>query len=86
MTHVTHKTQNKGRTLVGNVVSIKMKETVIVEVVQTRAHALYKKTIRRSRRFAAHNTLEGVAVGDVVRIAEVPPMSKTKHFVVVEKL
>lgn len=76
----------KGRSLVGKVVSTKMKKTVIVEVVHTFAHKLYKKTVRKRRRFAAHNTLEGVAEGDVVKIAEVPPMSKTKHFQVVEKI
>ncbi|MBI3342682.1 mitochondrial small ribosomal subunit protein uS17m [Candidatus Gottesmanbacteria bacterium] len=62
-----------------------MTKTVIVEVVRTHAHWLYQKTIRRARRFAAHNTIEGVLVGDVVKITEVRPMSKTKHFVVVEK-
>ncbi len=63
-----------------------MAKTVIVNVVRTRAHALYRKTVRRSRRLAAHNTFEGIAVGDRVRIAETKPISKTKHFVVTEKL
>ncbi len=76
----------KGRSLVGKVVSIKMTKTVIVEVVRTHAHILYKKMVRRRVRFAAHNTLEGVCVGDTVKISEVPPMSKTKHFIVVEKI
>lgn len=78
-------THTKGRLLLGKVVSTKMAKTIIVEVVRTHAHKLYKKTIRRSRRFAAHNMLEGIAVGDTVRIAETKPISKTKHFIVVEK-
>lgn len=72
--------------MIGKVVSTKMTKTVIVEVVRARAHKLYRKIIRRSRNVAAHNTLEGIAVGDTVKIAEVPPMSKTKHFRVIEKL
>lgn len=76
----------KGRSFIGKVVSIKMAKTVIVEVVHSHAHLLYKKTVRRRARFAAHNTLEGVSVGDTVKISEVPPMSRTKHFIVVEKI
>ncbi len=76
----------KGRSMVGKVVSTNMIKTVIVEVVRTHTHKLYKKIIRRSRRIAAHNTVEGIVEGDVVKITEVPPMSKTKHFIVVEKL
>lgn len=72
--------------MVGKVVSTNMDKTVIVEVVRTHAHILYKKMIRQDRRFAAHNTLEGIRVGDTVKIAEIPPMSKTKHFKVIEKL
>ena len=63
-----------------------MTKTVIVEVVHTHAHILYKKTVRRHARFAVHNTLEGVSVGDTVKISEVPPMSRTKHFIVAEKI
>ena len=76
----------KGRSFIGKVVSAKMTKTVIVEVVHTHAHILYKKTVRRHARFAVHNTLEGVSVGDTVKISEVPPMSRTKHFIVAEKI
>lgn len=86
MTHWTHMTHTKGRSMVGKVVSTDMDKTVIVEVVRTHAHILYKKTIRKNRRFAAHNTLEGVSVGDTVKISEIPPMSRTKHFIVIEKI
>lgn len=79
-------TMTRGRSLVGKVVATKMAKTVIVEVVRTHAHKLYKKIIRRSRRFSAHNMLEGIVIGDTVRIAETKPISKTKHFIVVEKV
>lgn len=72
--------------MIGNVVSTKMSKTIIVEVTRTRAHPVYKKTVRRSKRFAAHNEIDGIAVGDSVRIAQTKPMSKTKHFKVAEKL
>lgn len=86
MTQQTSMTHAKGRSMTGKVVSVKMTKTVIVEVVRTFSHPLYKKTVRRARRFAAHNMLEGIAVGDSVRIAETKPISKTKHFNVVEKV
>ncbi|MBI3956198.1 30S ribosomal protein S17 [Candidatus Gottesmanbacteria bacterium] len=86
MTQLTHETHTKARSLVGRVVSTKMTKTIVVEVVRTRAHPMYKKMVRRSRRFAAHNELPDLNVGDSVRIAEIKPMSKTKHFKVVEKL
>lgn len=79
-------THTKGRSLIGKVVSTNMTKTVIVEVVRTFAHKLYRKMVRRSRRFAVHNTLAGIAQGDMVKIAEVPPMSRTKHFIVTEKI
>lgn len=72
--------------MIGKIVSTKMAKTVIVEVVRTRAHPVYKKAVRRSKRFAAHNTFENIGVGDTVRLAETRPMSKTKHFKVIEKL
>ncbi|MBI4066487.1 30S ribosomal protein S17 [Candidatus Gottesmanbacteria bacterium] len=72
--------------MIGKVVSTKMTKTVVVEVVRARAHKLYRKMVRRAHRFAAHNTLEGIAVGDTVKVAEAAPRAKTKHFVVVEKL
>lgn len=72
--------------MTGKVVSTKMTNTVIVEVVRTYAHKLYKKTVRKSHRFAAHNTLLDIHEGDTVNIKETVPMSKRKHFVVVEKI
>ncbi len=73
------------RQLTGTVVSTGMKQTVVVEVVRFSRHPLYKKMVKRTKNFAAHNETEGIAVGDLVTIAETRPISKTKHFKVVGK-
>lgn len=70
----------------GKVISVAMQHTVVVSVKRTFPHPIYRKTVRRDRHFAAHNTIEGIAVGDTVKIAEIKPMSKTKHYKVEEKL
>jgi len=75
-----------GRTMTGKVISTSMTKTVIVQVVRTFAHKLYKKTVRKSHRFAAHNELPDIKVGDTVKMKETVPMSKRKHFIVIEKL
>ncbi len=78
-------TAPKRRMVEGKIVSTKGTQTVIVEVQRSYRHPLYKKTVRFTKRFAAHNLLEDLKVGDHVRMAEVPPVSKTKHFQIVEK-
>lgn len=70
----------KRKNLVGRVVSNKMNKTVVVEVESTRAHPLYRKTIRRVSRLKAHDETQSCRVGDVVRIEESRPISKTKHW------
>lgn len=77
---------SKGRSMTGKIVSTKMVKTVIVEIVRTHAHWLYKKTMRKAHRFAAHNEIADVKVGDTVKIKETRPISKQKHFIVVEKI
>lgn len=74
----------KRKEFTGTVVSIKMKDTIVVSVERMKKHPLYRKAIRRSRNFVAHveNGMT-VAEGDFVKIAEIPPVSKTKHFVLV---
>lgn len=69
----------------GKVISIKMKQTVVVEVEHLSRHPLYKKTVKRTKHFAAHYEGSNVAVGDTVTIQETKPISKTKHFKVIEK-
>lgn len=74
-----------GKTFTGVVVSTKMNKTIIVEVTWRWRHPLYKKAIRKTKRFAAHNERSDIAVGDHVTIRETKQMSKTKHFRVVTK-
>ena len=74
------------RILQGTVVSDKGAKTVIVNVERRIKHPLYKKTIRRSKKYAAHDENNAYKAGDVVRIIECRPMSKTKTWEVLEKV
>ncbi len=76
----------KGKELIGRVVSTNLQKTVIVTVEHTFRHPLYKKSIRRMKRYACHNESLTLQSGDMVRIAEAKPMSRRKHFKVVEKI
>ena len=69
---------------VGRVVSNKMEKTVVVAVDYLKPHPLYRKTIRKTNRFHAHDEQNECRVGDVVRIGETRPLSKTKRWEVVE--
>lgn len=68
---------------VGVVKSDKMKKTVVVEFTRQFAHPLYGKQIARSKRVTAHDE-HGAKPGDTVRLMETRPLSKTKHWRVVE--
>ncbi len=68
------------RILQGVVVSDKMDKTVIVRVDRMVMHPLYKKYIRRSKRYPAHDPENRCKIGDRVRIRECRPLSRTKHF------
>ena len=70
----------------GKVVSTKMQKTVVVEVERTFRHPLYKKIIRRQKRFKAHNEKFDLKEGDFIKIRETRPISKVKHFLVIEKI
>ena len=74
------------RTVEGRVVSNKMDKTVTVLVERQVKHALYGKYIKRSTKLHAHDADNACNEGDVVRIAECAPMSKTKNWRVVEIL
>jgi small subunit ribosomal protein S17 len=71
------------RILQGVVVSDKMDKTVTVQVERRFKHTLYKKFIRRSKKYAAHDETNAVKIGDVVKIQECRPMSKRKKWEVV---
>ena len=65
---------------VGQVVSTKMKKTIVVEVVRRRAHPFYHKVLTRSKKFYAHDEDQTAKVGDVVRIVESRPLSRLKRW------
>lgn len=68
------------RVIQGIVVSDKMDKTVIVEVERLVMHSLYKKFIRRSKKYSAHDENNVCKVGDVVSIRECKPISKNKRW------
>jgi len=82
----TDNTSDKSRlrTVEGRVVSNKMDKTVTVLVERQVKHALYGKYIRRSSKLHAHDADNACNEGDVVRVTEIAPMSKTKNWRVVE--
>ena len=71
------------RVLQGVVVSDKMDKTIVVKVERRLMHPLYKKFIRRSKKYAAHDEGNISKVGDVVEIRECRPLSKRKRWEVV---
>jgi small subunit ribosomal protein S17 len=68
----------------GVVVSSAMDKTIVVKVDTIKAHTRYKKVVRRSVKFHAHDEQNQANVGDVVRIVETRPLSKTKNWRLVE--
>ncbi|OAN44369.1 30S ribosomal protein S17 [Chloroflexus islandicus] len=76
--------QKRKTTKVGRVVSDKMDKTVVVAVDYLKPHPLYRKIIRRTKKFHAHDEENACKVGDVVRIEETRPLSRTKRWRVVE--
>ena len=71
------------KTFSGIVVSDKMAKTVVVAVTRFEKHPKYKKYLKTTKRYKAHDET-GHKVGDKVLIAQIAPMSKDKHFKVVE--
>lgn len=74
------------KTRVGVVVSDKMNKTVVVRVQTTHRHPMYSKTLRYARKFKAHNEGNQARAGDTVMIEETRPLSKEKHWRVVQVL
>ena len=73
------------RVLMGQVTSDKMNKTVTVLVARRVMHPLYKKFIRRSKNYAAHDEANTCKIGDTVRIEECRPISKRKTWLVVTR-
>jgi small subunit ribosomal protein S17 len=74
------------KTLQGIVTSTKQEQTVVVRVTRRWQHPLYKKYVKRSKKYACHCVDLELVEGDSVLIEETRPMSKTKHFRVVSKV
>jgi small subunit ribosomal protein S17 len=74
------------RVLQGVVVSDKNKNTVVVNVERRFTHPVMKKTVRRSKKYHAHDPKGEFKMGDIVRIQECRPISKLKSWEVVEKV
>lgn len=74
------------RVLIGTVVSNKMDKSVTVRVDRRVRHPIYKKFMTQSKKIAAHDETNGLEIGDMVRIRECRPISKSKRFEVIEKV
>jgi small subunit ribosomal protein S17 len=78
MANIIHKQK------VGRVVSSKMEQTVVVAVDYLRPHPIYRKTVRKTNKFYAHDENNDCKLGDTVRIEETRPLSKLKRWRVIE--
>ena len=83
---MAEQTRGRRKTRVGTVVSAKMQKTVVVAVERRVPHSLYGKEITRTAKYHAHDEENTAREGDVVRIMETRPLSKTKRWRVVEVL
>ncbi|MGI5824569.1 MAG: 30S ribosomal protein S17 [Bacillota bacterium] len=76
--------RNLRKTRVGTVVSDKMDKTVVVAIADNVRHPLYKKIIKRTIKLKAHDEMNQCGIGDRVLVMETRPLSKEKHWRVVE--
>ena len=77
-------TRGQRKVRIGTVVSNKMDKTVTVKVERVMQHPLYRKVVRRSKKYMAHDENNECRVGDVVKIMETRPLSRRKRWRVVE--
>ena len=82
MTETAETTPSRGRsrTLQGLVVSDKMEKTVVVKVTRKVMHPRYKKFVRHSKKYLAHDEAKGCGIGDLVTIIESRPLSRRKRW------
>jgi small subunit ribosomal protein S17 len=80
MTGATPQVHNQRKTKVGRVVSDKMDKTIVVSVERLARHPLYKRVIRLTTKFKAHDELNDARTGDTVEIEESRPLSATKRW------
>lgn len=76
--------RNQRKTRVGKVVSDKMDKTIVVAVERKVQHPLYKKAVKKTVKFKAHDENNSCQTGDIVEIMETRPLSKDKRWRVVE--
>lgn len=79
-------TSGRRKTRTGSVVRVKQDKTAVVEMVWKQRHRLYRKQVRRVARFHVHDPENTCQLGDLVRIEETRPISKTKHWRLLEIL
>ena len=84
MSAVTAPARGKRKAKVGRVVSDKMDKTIVVSVERLARHRIYKRVIRLTTKFKAHDERNEAHVGDTVRIEESRPLSATKRWRLVE--
>lgn len=70
--------------LTGQVVSEKMQKTIVVQITSRQLHRLYKKYVTKTKKIKAHDEKNEAHVGDLVRVIESRPISKDKHWRLVE--
>ncbi len=78
--------RSRRKTLVGTVTSDKMNKTVVVTVERTTRHPLYGKVVKVYKKYKAHDETNDAKEGDLVRICECAPISKSKTFFVQDVL
>src|SRR5437867_9696647 len=84
MTGATSPVQNKRKTKAGRVVSDKMDKTIVVSIERLARHPLYKRVVRLTSKFKAHDEANEARVGDTVLIEESRPLSATKRWRLLE--
>lgn len=79
-TQAAQKVQGRRKEVVGEVVSNRMRKTIVVQVTRKKAHPFYGRVIARHKKFYAHDEKNEAQVGDVVRLEETRPLSKLKRW------
>jgi small subunit ribosomal protein S17 len=80
MAETTQQVHERRKVVVGEVVSNRMKKTIVVEVVRKKAHPFYGRVISKGKKFYAHDEKNEAHIGDVVRLEETRPLSKLKRW------
>ena len=78
--------QRKRQSLIGQVVSAKMEKTVTVRIMREIPHPIYRKRVKRYKKYLAHVTSISPKIGDIVKISSIRPISKNKRWQVAEIL